>query len=162
MAQALVWMQIATQLLEFINLFTARASPLYTVRWALRGVEIIMLPNQTLCFYSVEMVQLNKATAAPKIVTVTVVLHYFITTTPVQSKREQIKKKSWWMSLLPSRACKGNECNLLLLHHHHDALHLVGIENACKGFGAREERARVCVCVSVCGWGGAGCCICVV
>jgi hypothetical protein len=113
-----------------------------------------MLPNQTLCFYSVEMVQLNKATAAPKIVTVTVVLHYFITTTPVQSKREQIKKKSWWMSLLPSRACKGNECNLLLLHHHHDALHLVGIENACKGFGAREERRSElgCVCVSVCGW----------
>jgi hypothetical protein len=104
MAQALVWMQIATQLLEFINLFTARASPLYTVRWALRGVEIIMLPNQTLCFYSAEMVQLNKATAAPKIVTVTVVLHYFITTTPVQSKREQIKKKSWWMSLLATAA----------------------------------------------------------
>lgn len=84
----------ATQLLEFINLFTARASPLYTVRWGPRGVEIIMLPNQTLCFYSVEMVQLNKATAAPKIVTVTVVLHYFITTTPVQSKREQIKKRA--------------------------------------------------------------------
>lgn len=106
MAQALVWMQIATQLLEFINLFTARASPLYTVRWGPRptGVEIIMLPNQTLCFYSVEMVQLNKATAAPKIVTVTVVLHYFITTTPVQSKREQIKKKSWWMSLLATAA----------------------------------------------------------
>lgn len=37
MAQALVWMQIATQLLEFINLFTARASPLYTVRWGPPG-----------------------------------------------------------------------------------------------------------------------------
>jgi hypothetical protein len=54
-----------------------------------------MLPNQTLCFYSVEMVQLNKATAAPKIVTVTVVsttLLYYYYSSPEQEGANKKKE----------------------------------------------------------------------